>query len=113
MNFIFLIGLSGILSFLQNLCAFSLIHQLTTLSYAVSNCAKRIAVIILSIVTLKNPVTELNVIGMLITILGVFYYNRIKNKELHRTMNNEPFFRNRKPRVFEYGSLKSTNSDVR
>ena len=34
--FLFLLIASGFCSFLQNICAFVLIHQLTTLSYAVS-----------------------------------------------------------------------------
>uniref|UniRef100_A0A914CXW0 Sugar phosphate transporter domain-containing protein n=1 Tax=Acrobeloides nanus TaxID=290746 RepID=A0A914CXW0_9BILA len=110
--FFFLICFSGILSFLQNLCAFSLIHQLTTLSYAVSNCAKRIAVIILSLVTLKNPVTWLNLVGMMISVLGVFLYNRVKHKERHRS-TDEQFFRNRRSSIFELGRLKSSDSDVR
>lgn len=109
--FIWLIALSGFLSFMQNLCAFSLIHQLTTLSYSVSNAAKRIAVILLSLVTLKNPVTPLNFIGMMISIVGVFIYNRVKHKEHNK---NEPFFRKRDGKtIFELGKLKSTDSDVR
>uniref|UniRef100_A0AC34F537 Sugar phosphate transporter domain-containing protein n=1 Tax=Panagrolaimus sp. ES5 TaxID=591445 RepID=A0AC34F537_9BILA len=43
--FIFLLFAAGFCSFIQNLCAFVLIHQLTTLSYAITNTTKRIAVI--------------------------------------------------------------------
>nr|CDJ84400.1 Protein of unknown function DUF6 and Protein of unknown function DUF250 domain containing protein [Haemonchus contortus] len=53
-----LLAMTGVLSFLQNLCAFSLIHQLTALSYAVCNATKRITVIGSSLLTLHNPVTE-------------------------------------------------------
>ncbi|VDO07443.1 unnamed protein product [Haemonchus placei] len=52
-----LLAMTGVLSFLQNLCAFSLIHQLTALSYAVCNATKRITVIGSSLLTLHNPVT--------------------------------------------------------
>ncbi|OZC07661.1 hypothetical protein X798_05297 [Onchocerca flexuosa] len=50
--------LSGILSFLQNLCAFILIHRLSALSYAVANATKRITVISVSLLTLHNPAKQ-------------------------------------------------------
>lgn len=78
-HFIFCLFASGACSFLQNLCAFVLIHQLTTLSYAVSNAAKRIFVIVLSLVTLRNPVTVMNLVGMAMSIFGVFLYNRVSS----------------------------------
>uniref|UniRef100_A0A0K0DL33 TPT domain-containing protein n=1 Tax=Angiostrongylus cantonensis TaxID=6313 RepID=A0A0K0DL33_ANGCA len=42
---LYLLSMSGALSFLQNVCAFALIHELTALSYAVCNATKRITVI--------------------------------------------------------------------
>ncbi|VDM80797.1 unnamed protein product [Strongylus vulgaris] len=52
-----LLAMTGVLSFMQSVCAFSLIHELTALSYAVCNATKRITVIGSSLVTLHNPVT--------------------------------------------------------
>jgi len=75
--FLILLLLSGAFSFVQNICAFALIHQLTTLSYSVSSAAKRIFVIFLSLVTLHNPVTMMNVCGMVLSVVGVFAYNRV------------------------------------
>ncbi|EPB75992.1 hypothetical protein ANCCEY_04913 [Ancylostoma ceylanicum] len=71
-----LLAMTGVLSFLQSVCAFSLIHELTALSYAVCNATKRITVIGSSLFTLHNPVTGTNVFGMVLSILGVFCYNR-------------------------------------
>ncbi|KAL6733344.1 hypothetical protein Aduo_003996 [Ancylostoma duodenale] len=76
-----LLAMTGVLSFLQSVCAFSLIHELTALSYAVCNATKRITVIGSSLLTLHNPVTGTNVFGMVLSILGVFCYNRAKQAE--------------------------------
>uniref|UniRef100_A0A1I8EPQ3 TPT domain-containing protein n=4 Tax=Wuchereria bancrofti TaxID=6293 RepID=A0A1I8EPQ3_WUCBA len=80
-NFVVFLLLSGVLSFLQNLCAFILIHRLSALSYAVANAAKRITVISASLLTLHNPVTPANIFGMFLSIFGVFLYNRAKQRE--------------------------------
>ncbi|KAL3076310.1 hypothetical protein niasHS_013581 [Heterodera schachtii] len=79
-RFLFMLLLSGLCSFSQSACAFVLIHQLTTLSYSVTNSAKRVFVIAFSLLTLRNPVTPLNVCGMFFSVFGVFCYNRMKMK---------------------------------
>ncbi|KAK6732993.1 hypothetical protein RB195_017020 [Necator americanus] len=76
-----LLAMTGVLSFMQSVCAFSLIHELTALSYAVCNATKRITVIGSSLFTLHNPVTGANVFGMVLSIGGVFCYNRAKQAE--------------------------------
>lgn len=48
------------------------------LLHAVANAAKRIFVIIFSLVTLKNPVTTVNMFGMGVSVCGVWVYNRAK-----------------------------------
>jgi solute carrier family 35 protein E1 len=115
-----LLVLIGLLSFIQNLCAFTLIHQLTTLSYAVSNAAKRIVVIMLSLLTLKNPVTPLNVLGMFISIVGIFVYNRVKHIEKQKRSSSPVIFNEqpnqllrRRERTISLTEMKSSKSDVR
>lgn len=76
-HFLVCLLVSGACSFIQNLCAFAMIHQLTTLSYSISNVTKRIIVILLSLIMLGNHFTPLNLFGMMLSILGVFIYNRV------------------------------------
>lgn len=77
-----LLLLSGCIMFGQNIVAFTVISLLTPLSYAVANAAKRIFVIIFSLVTLKNPVTYVNLFGMGVSCCGVWVYNKAKLTEL-------------------------------
>lgn len=68
----------GILSWLQNIIAFSVMSMVTPLTYSVSSAFKRIFVIGVSLFILGNPVTGMNILGMLLTCVGVLAYNRAK-----------------------------------
>lgn len=75
---IFLLLCSGLMSLVQNLVAFSVMASMSTVSYSVASATKRVAVIVVSLIMLKNPVTTMNIVGMVVASFGVFLYNRIK-----------------------------------
>ena len=68
---------SGLCGFMQSVSSFSLLSIVTPVSYSVASSTKRIVVIVVSLILMKNPVTLFNILGMIIAITGVAIYNKV------------------------------------
>jgi solute carrier family 35 protein E1 len=82
LNLPFLLILDGILSFSQNILAFSLLSMCSPLTYSIANCSKRVAIISLSffVFSVQN-LTPQSMLGIGISLLGIFAYNMAKHHE--------------------------------
>ncbi|ESP05172.1 hypothetical protein LOTGIDRAFT_102951 [Lottia gigantea] len=77
MQTLFLILCDSVFNALHNVFAFTLLSMVMPLSYAVANATKRIVIISSSLIILQNPVTSMNIVGMLVAIFGVLCYNKV------------------------------------
>lgn len=89
---------NGTFHFGQNILAFTLLSMVSPVTYSVASLIKRVFVIIIAILWFRNPTTKIQALGICLTFLGLYLYDRsnAKNKADQRarsmteTRQNEP-----------------------
>ncbi|KAI1292530.1 Solute carrier family 35 member E1 -like protein [Halotydeus destructor] len=77
--------IDGLMSFAQNILAFSLLSLCTPLTYSIANCSKRVAIISLSFVFFSvQNITSMSLFGIFLSLSGIFCYNIAKHIEKSR-----------------------------
>jgi len=67
---------NGTFHFAQSLLAFILLGMISPVSYSVASLIKRVAVIIFAIVWFGNPMSTVQGLGIVLTFLGLYLYDR-------------------------------------
>ncbi|ORM41250.1 Glucose-6-phosphate/phosphate translocator [Babesia sp. Xinjiang] len=69
---------SGIFYFMSNDSAFYCLGQINQVTYSVANTAKRVLLIMISIVVFGTKVSPMGSVGMVTAVLGTFLYSVVK-----------------------------------
>lgn len=67
---------NGIFHFGQNILAFILLSMVSPVTYSVASLIKRVFVIIIAIIWFRSPTTPLQAVGIGLTFLGLYLYDR-------------------------------------
>jgi len=70
--------LLGTSHYFYNECAFLALSSVHPVTHAVANTVKRVAVILISLVVFRNPLTPAGALGSAVAIGGVFLYSLAK-----------------------------------
>ena len=77
-RFFGLLLMTGVSHYLYNECAFIALSSVHPVTHAVANTIKRVAVIVISVLYFRNPLTASGVGGSTIAIIGVLLYSLAK-----------------------------------
>ncbi|GAB7365397.1 hypothetical protein MBLNU230_g6475t1 [Neophaeotheca triangularis] len=72
---------NGVFHFLQSLVAFVLLGMVSPVTYSVASLIKRVVVILFAIVWFGVPMTRIQGLGIALTFLGLYLYDRTHDKE--------------------------------
>jgi len=76
--------------YLYNMISFSLLGEISALTYSVGNSVKRLIIIYASVLYFNNPVTNLNLLGSFIAVGGVFLYSYDREQRMKVKMKQSP-----------------------
>ena len=89
-NLIWLLIVSSIVAFTLNFSVFFAIKNTSTLTFTVAGNLKVVFVILISVAIFRNEVTATNGLGIIITILGCWWYNSVQyQKKQNQTSQNK------------------------
>ena len=88
-----MLPLNALFNFGQNIAAFTVLSNVSPISYSVATVTKRIVIIVTSLLLLRNPVTSYNMLGMFIAIAGIAFYNMVSVCLLFHTYCDSNDFR--------------------
>ncbi|TIA85585.1 hypothetical protein E3P99_03955 [Wallemia hederae] len=77
-GFSFYILSNGFVHFAQNLVAFAILAATSPVTYSIASLTKRIAVICLAIIYFKQSVHFIQMVGIVMTGVGLYLYNKSK-----------------------------------
>ena len=72
--------MTGVSHYLYNECAFIALSSVRPVTHAVANTIKRVAVIVISVLYFRNPLTASGVGGSTVAIIGVLLYSLAKRR---------------------------------
>ena len=72
-----MLPINGLFNFGQNIAAFTVLSNVSPISYSVATVTKRVVIIVTSVLLLHNPVNSYNMLGMFIAIAGIAFYNKV------------------------------------
>lgn len=73
---------NGVSHFAQNILAFVLLSMISPVSYSVASLVKRVFVIVVAIVWFGNSTTKIQAVGIAMTFLGLYLYDRNSHDDL-------------------------------
>lgn len=86
---------NGLSHFAQNILAFVLLSMISPVSYSVASLIKRVFVIVVAIVWFGSPTTPVQALGIALTFLGLYLYDRNSHDDLADKRANADYFRRR------------------
>ncbi|KAG9770175.1 TPT-domain-containing protein, partial [Aureobasidium melanogenum] len=86
---------NGLFHFFQNIMAFVLLSMLSPVSYSVASLIKRVFVIVGAIIWFRSPTTAAQVVGIALTCLGLYLYDRTSMEDAAERRTRADHFRHK------------------